>query len=122
MRPHSVAYAITNSSSETYHFPRYAGLMDLFEAILRDLWREWVRLNPEEARNWALGEACDRWPRPNDDEARSVADGLLARCPLCVSAGEGGVPEIHVHMTGTDSPLEFDEVLLATLGGKREVW
>lgn len=89
---HSQVAAITNSSSEAYVAPPFSG--------------------------------GDVWGMITDEAARLITAGdqdVLAFCGDDAVFLEG-VPEIHVHMTGTDSPPEFDEVLLATLGGKREVW
>lgn len=120
MRLHSVADAVTNSSSETYVFPRFCGAAALLRELLDSCWMSWVLFHQEEFRGWArfYRQPNDDFDAPGNSEER-IAE-LAGRCPLWVSEGEDGVPYVYVSMTGTDSPEEFDDYMLSVLGGKRD--
>jgi len=120
MKAHSIAYAITNSSSETYHFPRYQYMEDLFSEMLQGLWLDWVETHPDEFRDWAWCEARSRCHGRTEEDVAKQVESFVGYCPLRGWTDEAGVPQIDVQMTGSDSPCEFDEYLLRMMGGRRE--
>jgi len=120
MRIHSIADVVTNSSSETYVFPRFYGAIALLRSVLDSCWMAWVLGNPEDFRHWARGyrQPSDDLDAPGNSEERMAE--LAGHCPLWPVEGDDGTPYVYIQMTGNDSPEEFDDYILAILGGERD--